>query len=299
MTGAGPRRRARPVGAVRPDGRRRARRRRRLRARRNAADPARDPGARLADRSRDAAPRRDRRRPEAARDDRRRSRPPRAASRSARPTSSSTSPAACASTSRAPISPSRSRSPRPPGAPVEPRMAAFGEIGLTGRLRPATQADRRLEECAKLGLAAVVAPAARTESWHTAHHAGRDAAPGDQGRTRCRTIRRRRLGRAAEPELGFTRSPSRGRSAPRPEAARRDRDGSRPARAPPGDRRRHPLPRGRPDRDRRPAELSFLYSGGIRLDPPFRPQLLYELAKMDGAIIVDAAISGSPGRTSS
>src|SRR3954447_10764683 len=36
-----------------------------------------------------------------------------------------------------------------------------------------------------------------------------------------------------------------------------------------------------------PHELSFLYSGGIRLDAPFRPQLLYELAKMDGAIIVD------------
>ena len=39
-----------------------------------------------------------------------------------------------------------------------------------------------------------------------------------------------------------------------------------------------------------PNELSFLYSGGIRLDAPFRPQLLYELAKMDGAIIVDAAV---------
>jgi diadenylate cyclase len=39
-----------------------------------------------------------------------------------------------------------------------------------------------------------------------------------------------------------------------------------------------------------PQELSFLYSGGIRLDAPFRPQLLYELAKMDGAIIVDSAI---------
>jgi DNA repair protein RadA/Sms len=43
--------------------------------------------------------------------------------------------------------------------PVKEGLAAFGEIGLTGRLRPATQADRRLEECAKLGLAAVVAPA--------------------------------------------------------------------------------------------------------------------------------------------
>jgi diadenylate cyclase len=39
-----------------------------------------------------------------------------------------------------------------------------------------------------------------------------------------------------------------------------------------------------------PHELSFLYSGGIRLDAPFRPQLLYELAKMDGAIIVDQAV---------
>ncbi len=43
--------------------------------------------------------------------------------------------------------------------PVRGGTAAFGEIGLTGRLRPATQADRRLEECAKLGLRHVVAPA--------------------------------------------------------------------------------------------------------------------------------------------
>jgi DNA repair protein RadA/Sms len=42
--------------------------------------------------------------------------------------------------------------------PVREGRAAFGEIGLTGRLRAAAQADRRLEECAKLGLAAVVAP---------------------------------------------------------------------------------------------------------------------------------------------
>src|SRR5258708_25192733 len=38
-----------------------------------------------------------------------------------------------------------------------------------------------------------------------------------------------------------------------------------------------------------PNDLSFLYSGGIRIDAPFRPQLLYELAKMDGAVIVDTA----------
>jgi DNA repair protein RadA/Sms len=37
------------------------------------------------------------------------------------------------------------------GAPVRDGVAAFGEIGLTGRLRPAAQAERRAEECRKLG----------------------------------------------------------------------------------------------------------------------------------------------------
>ena len=45
------------------------------------------------------------------------------------------------------------------GAPVLDGLGAFGEIGLTGRLRPAAQAERRLEECAKLGLVQVLAPA--------------------------------------------------------------------------------------------------------------------------------------------
>jgi DNA repair protein RadA/Sms len=44
------------------------------------------------------------------------------------------------------------------GAPVRDGLGAFGEVGLTGRLRPATQAERRLGECAKLGLTAVLAP---------------------------------------------------------------------------------------------------------------------------------------------
>jgi DNA repair protein RadA/Sms len=43
--------------------------------------------------------------------------------------------------------------------PVRAGIAVFGEIGLTGRLRTAAQAERRLEECAKLGLRGVVAPA--------------------------------------------------------------------------------------------------------------------------------------------
>jgi DNA repair protein RadA/Sms len=45
------------------------------------------------------------------------------------------------------------------GRPVQEGWAAFGEIGLTGRLRAAAQAERRLEECAKLGVTAALAPA--------------------------------------------------------------------------------------------------------------------------------------------
>ena len=44
------------------------------------------------------------------------------------------------------------------GAPVRSGLGCFGEIGLTGRLRPAAQAERRLGECAKLGLSDVLVP---------------------------------------------------------------------------------------------------------------------------------------------
>ena len=49
------------------------------------------------------------------------------------------------------------------GAPVREGLATFGEIGLTGRLRQASQSERRLDECAKLWVVAVVAP---TDSPH-------------------------------------------------------------------------------------------------------------------------------------
>jgi DNA repair protein RadA/Sms len=45
------------------------------------------------------------------------------------------------------------------GSPVREGVGSFGEIGLTGRLRAATQADRRAAECRKFGLASVLAPA--------------------------------------------------------------------------------------------------------------------------------------------
>jgi diadenylate cyclase len=37
-----------------------------------------------------------------------------------------------------------------------------------------------------------------------------------------------------------------------------------------------------------PDEISFLFSGGIRLDVDYTPALLYQVAKMDGAIVLDA-----------
>jgi DNA repair protein RadA/Sms len=45
------------------------------------------------------------------------------------------------------------------GIAVRESAAAFGEIGLTGRLRAASQAERRIDECAKLGIQTVIAPA--------------------------------------------------------------------------------------------------------------------------------------------
>jgi DNA repair protein RadA/Sms len=45
------------------------------------------------------------------------------------------------------------------GVPTKEGLAAFGEIGLTGRLRRAAQTERRLEECKKLGIKVVISPA--------------------------------------------------------------------------------------------------------------------------------------------
>ncbi|MGH3104742.1 MAG: DNA repair protein RadA [Gaiellaceae bacterium] len=58
------------------------------------------------------------------------------------------------------------------GAPAREGMAAFGEIGLTGRLRGATQTDRRLEECARFGIRRVLAPAGTIDAHGTIESVG-------------------------------------------------------------------------------------------------------------------------------
>ena len=44
------------------------------------------------------------------------------------------------------------------GVPVRRGVACVGEVGLTGRLRPVAQVERRLAECAKLGLGEAIVP---------------------------------------------------------------------------------------------------------------------------------------------
>ena len=46
-------------------------------------------------------------------------------------------------------------------------------------------------------------------------------------------------------------------------------------------------------------ELAFLFSGGIKLELDYSPELLYELAKMDGAIVLSMNATRSPTPTSS
>jgi DNA repair protein RadA/Sms len=50
------------------------------------------------------------------------------------------------------------------GAPLPPDTVYFGELGLSGAIRPVAQAPARLKEAAKLGFAHAVAPAPRGDS---------------------------------------------------------------------------------------------------------------------------------------
>jgi DNA repair protein RadA/Sms len=77
------------------------------------------------------------------------------------------------------------------GAPVKHGVACFGEVGLTGRLRPVSQAERRLAECAKLGFTEALVPdgtephgrmrLTAAETLRTAITAGLDASGPSEG----------------------------------------------------------------------------------------------------------------------
>jgi DNA repair protein RadA/Sms len=50
------------------------------------------------------------------------------------------------------------------GSPLPPDTVYFGEVGLSGAIRPVAQAPARMKEAAKLGFASAVAPAPRGEA---------------------------------------------------------------------------------------------------------------------------------------
>ncbi len=169
----------------------------------------------------------------------------------------------------------------PDGAP----LACFGELGLTGEVRTVAHGDRRLAEAQRFGLAPVLDPA-RHGTLRAVLRAG-DA----------ETARGRRGGVSSPAEipqdrLKLTFMPSRSGEELRDELESRQE--SRIMRAlemvAPGTALRQGIDNivdartgaliviGDPD------ELGFLFSGGIKLDIDYSPALLYELAKMDGAI---------------
>ena len=101
------------------------------------------------------------------------------------------------STSPRPTSPSRWRSSRPRAASRSGPVCAFGEIALTGRLRPVTQPERRLGEAARLGLEVAIVPEGAPDGPLRVRHAA----------TRARGLRARarRPGRRARALLACAR----------------------------------------------------------------------------------------------
>jgi DNA repair protein RadA/Sms len=71
------------------------------------------------------------------------------------------------------------------GVPLHIGVAAFGEIGLTGRVRASGQAERRLLECGRFGIACVVGPPGTTAAL-----GGGEASPGGLRVVEADTVRR-------------------------------------------------------------------------------------------------------------
>src|SRR5581483_5704429 len=214
-------------------------------------------------------------------------------SRSARPTSSSTSRAAFASTSPGPTSPSRSRSPPRRGAhrcaQGRPRSARSGS--RDGFVPPPrrTGGSRSVQSSVSASSSPRQArPPVADCRWRRPRRCDRRSRRGSMATDPTKETSESRAERLGE--LGFTRTPS------EDDPRRDERLLAAIEKIAPGT----PLRQAVDDVIRShegalivigdPNELSFLYSGGIRLDAPFRPQLLYELAKMDGAIIVDSQL---------
>src|SRR5919198_5839827 len=194
--------------------------------------------------------------------------------------------------SRAPTSPLRSRSPRPPAARPcgrgSPPSARSGSPVASVRRRRASGAWRSARSSAFRGPSLLPAPRRMANCacsrWRRSDRPSARGSMHQEEKTTKRDERSASL-------LGFTRTPSEDdpRRDPKLLAAIE--------RVAPGTDLRQGIDDIIRSREGalivigEPQELSFLFSGGIRLDQPFTSQLLYELAKMDGAIIVNSSLS--------
>ena len=201
-------------------------------------------------------------------------------------------------------------------------VACFGEIGLTGELRTVAHPERRLAEAGKFGLRPVVAPEGAGGG---ASEAG-DAPPGAPARSagppaplpRSRPpvtwqpsflALARGVGGLTGGKRGARMSvlmtPRSGEELAELETRQEPRLVKALEMVAPGTAVREGIDNivhartggliiiGDPD------ELAFLFSGGIKLDVDYSPALLYQLAKMDGAIALNANATKIPWATSS
>ena len=184
------------------------------------------------------------------------------------------------------VRPSARRCRAPQGRP----LACFGELGLTGELRTVGHGDRRLAEAEKFGLAPVIEPGATRQPARGARRGAGRIASGSQTRPE------QDLRKSADggDRLKSTTMPPRSGEELKDELESRQE--SRIMRAlemvAPGTALREGIDNivhahtgalivvGDAD------ELGFLFSGGIKLDIDYSPAFLYELAKMDGAIVL-------------
>ncbi len=175
----------------------------------------------------------------------------------------------------------------------EKPLAAFGELGLTGELRHVGHADRRLAEARKFGLDRVVCPS----------RPNRDSEAGSRDpEKRLRNGLRGRLNackaRALAPNGGNSRRigpmPYAGDDVAELEARQEPRLVRALEMVAPGTAVREGLDNivqggtGALICIGESEELSFLLSGGVKLEVDYTPAMLYQLAKMDGAIILAA-----------
>ena len=190
-------------------------------------------------------------------------------------------------------------------------LACFGELGLTGELRTVAHADRRLAEADEVRAGAggrARGPSGRfsaalVRALDGAAERARSRRDGSVARQRlelepAHPVRIRSRGRAVIPQDRVKSALMPPRSGEELKEELESRQESRMVRAlemvAPGTALREGIDNilhartggliviGDAD------ELAFLFSGGIKLELDYSPALLYELAKMDGAIVLNA-----------